>query len=71
VVQAKKAPKPSPKFKIPTNPQQNPLQQVPDGYWGVENLQKNGGWQKVNPSTMKPGKQQETHTPLPKGYWGK
>jgi hypothetical protein len=46
-----------------------PTQQYPNGYWVLEKQQANGGWQKVNPSTMKTGQQQETHVPLPKGYW--
>jgi hypothetical protein len=25
----------------------------------------NGGWQAINPATMKPGPQWETHIPLP------
>lgn len=48
-----------------------PTQQYPDGYWVLEKQQANGGWQKVNPSTMKTGQQHETHVPLPKGYWNK
>src|SRR5690606_37987355 len=83
---AKGVPKPSPKFKTPTNAPQNPLvnvpegytqrimkptEQYPNGYWVLEKQQANGGWQKVNPSTMKPGQQHETHVPLPTGYWNK
>jgi hypothetical protein len=83
---AKGAPKPSPKFKTPTNAPQNPLtnvpegytqrimkptEQYPNGYWVLEKQQANGGWQKVNPATMKPGQQHETHVPLPEGYWDK
>ena len=83
---AKGLPKPSPKFETPTNEPHPPLevvpeeynqrimkptQQYPNGYWVLEKLQKNGGWQKVDPSTMKPGKQSETHVPLPEGYWSK
>jgi RHS repeat-associated protein len=76
----KAPPKPSPKFKKPTNPPQNPpkdpppgtrvregkpTEQYPDGYWRMEKLQKDGTWQYVNPSTMKPGPHCDTHVPLP------
>ncbi len=78
------APKPSPKFKLPTNPPQSPpaqvppgynlrvmppTQQYPNGYWVLEKAMPQGGFQKVNPSTMKPGPNPDTHVPLPEGYW--
>lgn len=84
MMRAKGAPKPSPKFKAPTNSPQNPIlnvpngytvrimkptQQYPNGYWVLEKPMPQGGYQKVNPSTMKPGAQHETHVPLPEGYW--
>jgi len=73
-------PAPSPNFKPPTNPPQPPpasvppgytlrvmppTRQYPNGYWVIEKPMPQGGWQKVNPSTMKPGPQQDTHVPLP------
>ncbi len=80
----KLTPRPSPKFIAPTNAAQNPIKtvpfgyslrvmkptkQYPNGYWVLEKQQVHGGWQKVNPSTMKPGQQHETHVPLLPGYW--
>ena len=77
---SKGAPKTSPNFKPPTNqPQQppanvpaglrvrvmGPTNDYPNGYWRLEKQMSNGGWQGVNPSTMKPGPQWETHVPLP------
>lgn len=76
----KSVPRPSPKFKTPTNPPQappttipdglqlrvmQPTQQYPQGYWVLEKVQANGGLQKINPSTMKPGPEWDTHIPLP------
>ena len=76
----KKPPKPSPNFKPPTNPPQNPptqippgwrvrkmppTQQYPNGYWVLEKPMPNGGWQRIDPSTMKPGPHPDTHVPLP------
>ena len=45
--------------------QMPPTEQYPNGYWVLEKQMANGGWQKVNPSTMKPGREWETHVPLP------
>ncbi len=79
-VAAKGVPKPTPNFKPPTNPPQMPLveippgwrvrempptQQYPDGYWKLEKQMKDGSWQPIDPSTMKPGGRPETHVPFP------
>jgi hypothetical protein len=79
----KGAPKPTPNFKIPTNPAQPPpatvppsytvrvmppTKQYPNGYWRLEKPMPQGGAQGINPSTMKPGAQQDTHIPLPPGW---
>lgn len=76
----KSEPKPAQKFKEPTNPPQNPpenvpegmtvrvmppTQQYPNGYWRLEKPMPQGGAQGINPATMKPGPQHETHVPLP------
>jgi RHS repeat-associated protein len=45
-----------------------PTLQYPNGYWTLEKLQGNGGWQGINPSNLKPGSHPETHVPLPPGY---
>jgi hypothetical protein len=73
-------PKPSPKFEPPTNPPQlppteipeglrvrtmPPTEQYPNGYWKLEKPLDNGGWQGIDPSTMKPGAHPQTHVPLP------
>ncbi len=73
-------PKPSPKFQTPTNPPQYPpekvpngwrirtmppTEQYPEGYWRMEKPMPNGGWQGIDPSSMKPGPQPNTHIPLP------
>lgn len=75
-------PKPTPNFKPPTNPAQvppteipagwrvremPPTPQYPDGYWKLEKPMPNGGWQPIDPSTMKPGGRPETHIPFPPG----
>ncbi|QOJ00932.1 MAG: hypothetical protein HRU70_10665 [Phycisphaeraceae bacterium] len=76
----KGVPKVSPKFQTPTNapqlPPENmpagmrvrqmpPTEQYPNGYWRLEKPMSNGGWQGIDPSTMKPGTQAQTHVPLP------
>ncbi len=76
----KGAPRPSPKFKTPTNRPQLPPKDIPpgwrvrempptdnypNGYWRLEKPMDNGGWQGIDPSTMRPGTQAETHVPLP------
>lgn len=73
-------PKPSPKFKSPTNPPQfppkdippgwriremPPTEQYPNGYWKLEKPMKDGSWQPIDPSTMRPGGRPETHIPFP------
>jgi RHS repeat-associated protein len=77
---AEGAPRPSPKFQTPTNPAQlppgsipegyrlrvmPPTEQYPNGYFRLEKPMANGGWQGIDPSTMKPGTQAQTHVPLP------
>jgi RHS repeat-associated protein len=42
-----------------------PTEQYPNGYWKLEKPMKDGGWQPINPSTMKPGTRPETHVPFP------
>jgi hypothetical protein len=43
-----------------------PTEQYPDGYWKLEKPMKDGSWQPIDPSTMKPGNCCETHVPFPK-----
>ena len=45
--------------------QMPPTKQYPNGYWKLERPMKDGSWQPINPSTMKPGRQWEVHIPLP------
>jgi RHS repeat-associated protein len=80
----KTGPKPTPKFKPPTNPPQlppsnvpegltlrvmKPTEQYPNGYWRLEKPMPQGKPQGIDPSTMKPGSQSQTHVPLPPGYF--
>jgi hypothetical protein len=37
----------------------------PNGYWRLGKPMENGGWQGIDPATMRPGPQWETHIPLP------
>ena len=77
---AKGEPKPSPNFSPPTNPpqlppaeipsgwrvrQMPPTQQYPRGYWKLEKPMQDGGWQAIDPSTMKPGTRPQTHIEFP------
>lgn len=79
---AEGGPKSSPNFKPPTNSPQLPPTEIPmgwrvrempptpdypTGYWRLEKPMGNGGWQGIDPSTMKPGSQPETHVPFPGG----
>lgn len=76
-------PKPAQNFIAPTNPPQPPpfivpsgytvrvmppTTQYPNGYWRLEKPMPQGGAQGIDPSTMKPGPQQNTHIPLPAGW---
>ncbi|WP_439564915.1 RHS repeat-associated core domain-containing protein [Microcella sp.] len=78
-----KGPRSSPKFENPTHLPQSPIEQVPsgwrvrimpatpnypNGYWKLEKPMNQGGWQAINPSTMRPGTRPETHIPLPEGF---
>ncbi len=80
VAPAGSGPKPSPKFEPPTNPARAPPSEVPagwrvrqmgatnqypNGYWKLEKPMKDGSWQPIDPSTMKPGTRPQTHVPLP------
>ena len=74
--------KPSPKFERPTNLPQFPpaelppgwrirempsTEQYPNGYWKMEKPMKDGSWQPIDPSTMKPGTRPQTHIEFPPG----
>jgi RHS repeat-associated protein len=76
------APKSPLRFEPPTNEPQLPPTEVPPGwrvrsmppnstyphgYWKLEKPMTNGGWQPIDPSTMKPGTHPETHVPYPAG----
>jgi hypothetical protein len=43
-------------------------QQYPYGYWRLEKPMPQGGYRGINPFTMKPSPQHETHVPLPPGW---
>jgi hypothetical protein len=79
-------PKPSPNFIEPTNTPQappsvappgykirvmRPTEQYENGYWTLLKPCRNGGMERINPTTMKPGQMNETHIPLPQGWWNK
>lgn len=76
-------PRPPENFEPPTNPPQMPPTDIPsgwrvrpmpptreylDGYWRLEKPMPDGSWQPIDPSTMKPGTNPETHVPFPPGY---
>jgi RHS repeat-associated protein len=42
-----------------------PTQDYPSGYWRLEKPMRDGSWQPINPSTMKPGTPGQTHVPFP------
>jgi RHS repeat-associated protein len=42
-----------------------PTENYPNGYWRLEKPMNDGGWQGIDPSTMRPGGPAETHIPLP------
>jgi RHS repeat-associated protein len=75
-------PKPPGNFRPPTTPPQSPPAKpptgcvirkmppnkiYPDGYWKIEKPMPNGGWQGLNPKTLKPGGPADTHIPFPPG----
>jgi len=77
------SPRPTPNFRAPTNAPQAPptavpsghtvrvmpaTEQYPNGYWRLEKPMPQGGAQGINPSTMRPGTQHDTHVPLPPGW---
>ncbi len=77
---AEGGPKVSPNFEPPTNAAQAPPTDIPpgwrvrsmppapgypNGYWKLEKPMSQGGWQGIDPSTMLPGSQPETHVPFP------
>ncbi len=80
----KGTPRPTPNFTAPTHAPQAPMinppaglkvrimpptQQYPNGYWVLEKPMPQGGYQKINPTTMRPGTRAETHIPLPRNYY--
>lgn len=80
VIGIKGAPKPAQNFELPTNPpqfppaeipsgwrvrQMSPTEQYPNGYWKLEKPMKDGSWQPIDPSTMKPGTRPQTHIEFP------
>jgi hypothetical protein len=51
-----------PGWRIRTMP---PTKQYPNGYWKMEKPMKDGSWQAIDPSTMKPGGRPQTHVEFP------
>lgn len=54
-----------PGWRVRVMPPSAAYPEYPSGYWRLEKPMANGGWQGINPSTMKPGPEWETHVPLP------
>jgi len=52
-----------PGWKVWEHPE--PAPNYENGYWKLLKPLDNGGWQRIDPSTMKPGTHPETHVPFP------